>query len=274
MGAFVVIGVLVAVALGAGLFANRYVRPFANSEIQGVKLEALVGPIVTLTVLLLAFTLVTVFASFQRGRQAASDEARKVDYQFEMAGYLKGAERAQLMAATACYAAAVGSYEWETMAEGRTASEMSPWTRALGVGQRAVTAADEDASAVLSGLLTADRDRGEARSRRLTEARPTVPDALQYLLVLVACFAIFALATFTLPNVRRRVQLGVLSVLALVFVLFLGAMRDLDRPYDGLITVPPTDIERVAGDLAEDYAEEFPDVPLPCDETGRELEPG
>lgn len=273
MGSFVVIGILIAAALGIGLFANRYVRPFAKSEVQGVKLEALVGPIVTLTVLLLAFTLVTVFASFQRGQQAASDEARKVDHQFEMARYLKGAERAEIMAATACYAAAVGSYEWVTMAEGRTAPEVSPWTRALASGQRAVIVADKDASAVLSGLLTADRDRGESRSRRLTEARPTVPDALQYLLVLVACFAIFALATFTLPNVRRRVQVGVLSLLALVFVLFLGAIRDLDRPYDGFIAVEPTDINRVAGDLVEDYGEEYADIPLPCDETGRELEP-
>jgi hypothetical protein len=39
---------------------------------------------------------------------------------------------------------------------------------------------------------------------------------------------------------------------------------------DGFIAAGPSDMTRVAGDLAEDYAEEYPSVPLPCDGTGRE----
>jgi cytochrome bd-type quinol oxidase subunit 2 len=81
----VVIGGIVATALICGLMANRYVRPFAKTEVQGVKLEALVGPVVSLTVLLLAFTLVTVYGSFLRAQTSAAEETRKVDYQFEMA---------------------------------------------------------------------------------------------------------------------------------------------------------------------------------------------
>jgi hypothetical protein len=35
--------------------------------------------------------------------------------------------------------------------------------------------------------------------------------------------------------------------------------------------VPPTDMQRVAGDLAEDFGEDHPGAALPCDARGREL---
>jgi hypothetical protein len=264
---------IAAIIIGAlliGLVANRFVRPFAKTEVQGVKLETLSGPIVSVTVLLLAFTLVTVYQSFLRGQTAAADEARKVDHQFEVAQLLQEPERQQVMAAMTCYAAAVATYEWETMQEGRTAREVSPWTRQIRAGTASLVERDDVPSPVIGALLTADRDRGEARSRRLTEAQPSVPPELKALLVLTASIGILVLATFTLGSVNRRVQVGVLTALASVFILFLAAISDLDRPYDGFIAAPATDMTRVSGDLAEDYAEEYPTVPLPCDETGRE----
>lgn len=264
------VAVVVGSALLCGLLANRRVRPFAESEIQGVKLETLVAPLVSLAVVLMAFTLVTVFASFQRAAAGASDEARKVDHQYEMAGYLGQPEGEQVAAATTCYALAVMNYEWTTMREGRTAPEVSPWTRMMHAGYNQM-AANETYSPVASLLLTADRDRGEARSRRLTEARPAIPLVLVVLLVLTASAGVFALATFTLPYVHRGVQIGVLGLLAASFVLMLGVMRDLDQPYDGLAVVPNTDIARVAGDLLEDFAEDYPSAALPCDDTGRQL---
>ncbi|KAB7746521.1 hypothetical protein GA707_03265 [Nostocoides sp. F2B08] len=95
---FIVIVASLSIAIVAGMFANRFVRPFATTEVQGVKLEALVGPLVSLTVLLLAFTLVTIFGSFQRAQFSASEEARKVDHQFEMAQLASEPQRQQLMA--------------------------------------------------------------------------------------------------------------------------------------------------------------------------------
>ncbi len=47
--------VVVCVALAAGLLANRWVRPFADSDVKDVKFEALVGPIMSLTVLRVGF---------------------------------------------------------------------------------------------------------------------------------------------------------------------------------------------------------------------------
>jgi hypothetical protein len=262
---------VVSAALAAGLVANRWVRPFADSEIKGIKLEALVGPIMSLTVLLLAFTLVTVFGSFQRAFTSAADEARKVDFLYEIGGYVPDEYQADLQGAVACYAAAVAEYEWETMDEGRTAPQVSPWTRQIRASIEQLVVSDTPSS-VLSALLTADRDRSEARSRRLTEARPAVPTVLFALLVGSAAVGVFALATFTLPYVARRVQVGVLVILATLLAVFVGVIWDMDRSYSGLIALDPTDISRVAGDLTEEFVEDHPEVPLPCDSTGQQTE--
>ncbi len=116
--------IIVGAAQTAGLIANRWVRPFADTEVKGVKLEALVGPIMSLTVLLVAFTLVNVFASYNRGVQSVSDEARKVDFLYELGGYASdGPAQVELRSATACYAAAVAGPEWEVMVDGRDVTD-------------------------------------------------------------------------------------------------------------------------------------------------------
>lgn len=261
--------VVIGCALAVGLVLNRRVRPFADSEVKGVKLEALVNPLVSLAVLVLAFTLVQVFGSYQRAQQGASDEARKVDVLYELGGYVAEEDLgADLQAATACYAAAVASHEWDTMADGRTAPQVSPWTAEVRVAIAGMVEAEEQ-SPVLSAVLTADKERGESRSRRLTEARPSLPGPVFAVLVLAAAVGVFALATFTLPYVARRVQIPVLVLLAVMLALLVACTRDLDRPYDGVLRIEPTDMERVAGDLAGEWSEGH-DAPLPCTADGTE----
>ena len=207
-----------------------------------------------------------VFASFQRASQGAADEARKVDFLYELGGYIPHEHGAGLQAATACYAAAVASHEWETMADGRTAPLVSPWTRRIRGSIEAMVEAEVPGS-VLSAVLTADKERGEARSRRLTEARPSLPPAVFGLLVAAAAVGIFTLATFTLPYVARRVHVPGLVLHAVMLSLLVACTLDMDRPYNGLIAIGPTDMERVAGDLTEEWAETH-DEPLPCEADG------
>ena len=59
---FLITALILATALTIGLIANHFVRPFAKTEVQGVKLELLVSPLLTLTVLLLSFVLVQAFS--------------------------------------------------------------------------------------------------------------------------------------------------------------------------------------------------------------------
>lgn len=235
---------------------------------MGVKLEALIGPIMSLTVLLLAFTLVNVYGSYQRAQQSAAEEARKVDFLYELGGYSPEPVGEDLRAAVACYAAAVAGFEWAAMEDGRTARQVSPWTAAIREQIEALTGSEDSPGPVVSAVLAADKERGEARSRRLTEARPAVPKALFALLIGSAAVGIAALSTFTLGQVARRVQVGVLSVLALLLALFVGMVWDMDRPYDGVVAIEAVDMTRVAGDLRGDFVEDYPTRALPCDERG------
>ncbi len=267
----VIIGIVVIAAMVAGIIVNRWVRPHAKSEVQGIKLETMIGPIVSITVLLLAFTLVTVYGGYQRAQQASQDEARKVDFLFESAGYLKGPERVTIQAATTCYALAVANYEWAAMGQGGVAKEVGAWPWQIETGLKQTVRADNDPSPVLSAILTADKERAESRSRRLSESQPAVPNALKFFFLFCAASALFALGAFTLPYVRRRVQIGVLVILSTLFIMFMVLINELDEPFYGLASIPPTDITRVAGNLTEDFADENPGQELPCDETGKEI---
>jgi hypothetical protein len=265
------ISLCLALAFAVGMVANRYVRPFATSEVQGVKLEALIGPVMSLTVLVLAFVLVQVFASFARARDSASDEARKVDFLYELGGYVPADVAGQDMrAASACYARTIAFLEWPDVGTGRTAPEASAWTGMLRAAYTELVEAGGEQPLPL--ILQTDKERGEARSRRLTEARPALPGLMSSLLLVASTAGVLALATFTLPNVRRRVQLGAIGTLTILLVLVQFTILDMDRPYDGLIVVNAVDMTRVAGDLGEDFAEDHPDAELPCDGEGRPLE--
>lgn len=263
----IAIVVCLLLAVVAGLVANRFVRPFAKSEVQGVKLEALVSPMVTLSVLLLAFVLVQTFASFTRARDSEGDEARKIDFLYETAGYAPERQAVQLQGAVACYARVMAELEWPTTGEGRTAPEASVWTGQMrGVYGELIRQGGDQPFPI---LIATDKERGEARSRRLTEARPALPTAITILMIAATTLGVFALATFTLPNVQRNTQIFALAGLTTVLIVVQLAIADLDRPYSGVIQVSSTDLERVAADLGEDFGEDHPGRPLPCDEQGR-----
>ena len=71
----------------AGFVVNRCVRPFAKTEVQDVKLELLISPLPTLTVLLLALVLVQVFASFKASRDASAPEAGRTATIYDLIDY-------------------------------------------------------------------------------------------------------------------------------------------------------------------------------------------
>jgi hypothetical protein len=80
--------------------------------------------------------------------------------------------------------------------------------------------------------------------------------------------AVLGIATFTLPYVSRRTQIGALSVLAVVLALVLLVIADLDRKYDGLIQIENEDFLIADELLSPRYAERFPDRRLPCTDSG------
>jgi len=257
-------------ALAVGLVANRYVRPFAKSEVQGVKLELLVSPLLTLTVLLLSFVLVQAFSSFNRVRAAESEEAGRIAHQYELAGYFDDDEGVAIpiRSALVCYSAAVIEQEWPGLADGPALDpRVGEWgTRINPVLAELSVIGDTDQP--YGNLVNADRDRADARRKRITESDPAVPPVVTGLMLGISAAALLAIATFTLPYVSRRVQFGALVVMATVFAGMQITIHEIDGKFDGVIEVEPTDIEIVREALTVQFAELYPDEALPCDADG------
>lgn len=114
MPASVAVVIVVAVlALLAGLAANRWLRPRLLNKVDdsGMAVKDLVGPLLTLTVPLLAFVLVTANGSYGKAEVASRGEARAVDQLVESAEYAAEAQRAKVQADAVCYARAVRKQE-------------------------------------------------------------------------------------------------------------------------------------------------------------------
>ncbi|MFJ3817158.1 hypothetical protein [Streptomyces sp. NPDC090056] len=105
--------IVAALALLAGLAANRFLRPRLLSEDDdtGMAVKDLVGPLLTLTVLLLAFVLVTANGSYGKAEVASRGEAKAVDQLVEAAEYAPAAQKAAIQADAVCYARAVRTRE-------------------------------------------------------------------------------------------------------------------------------------------------------------------
>ncbi|WP_426403581.1 hypothetical protein ACN9M0_12170 [Streptomyces sp. R-07] len=85
----VLVLVVAVLVLLAGFAANGFLRPrlLNEGDDTGMAVKDLVGPLLTLTVLLLAFVLVTANGSYGKAEVASRGEARALDQLVETAEY-------------------------------------------------------------------------------------------------------------------------------------------------------------------------------------------
>lgn len=267
MPAWVIVFAVLLGALALGALANHWVRPFAKSEVQGVKLELLISPLVTLTVLLLAFVLVQVFASYRASKDASGLEAGRVVFEYDLAGYYEDPIAQPMQSALICYARAVAHQDWPALAGD---PELSPaagrWGAALDTSFAKLRVIDNGQP--YGTLLSADKERTDGRRLRLVQARPTMPVELQLLLLGTSALAVLGIAAFTLPYVSRRTQIGALVVLTTVLGVVLLSIVDLDTKYEGFIQMDNADFLLTDQLLTPRYEARFPAQALPCDAVG------
>jgi hypothetical protein len=265
------IGLILAGAVAVGVIANHWVRPFAKTEVQGIKLEVLIKPLLTLTVLLLSFVLVQAFSSYNRVRSAESEEARRLAFEYEVGGYFDDDIALPVQTALVCYGRAVASVEWPALAGGIQLHPLpTQWAGEVEMVLAQIAASD-DTDQPYGTLLGADRDRADARGKRIIEAEPAVPFSVRLLMVLVSAVALAAIAAFTLPYISRGVQIGALVVMAVVFLAMHWTIYEIDHKFDGVIQVEPVEMILLSTAMADQFAERHPDVVLPCDERGLPL---
>ncbi|MFD7298566.1 hypothetical protein ACFV9W_35245 [Streptomyces sp. NPDC059897] len=267
-----VIPVVVAVlALIAGLAANTYLRPrlLAEDDDSGMAVKDLVGPLLTLTVLLLAFVLVTAYGSYGKAEVAARGEARALDQLVETAEYADGKQRAAIQSDAACYARAVRVQEWPAMADGNGngngSKAPSVWSTDMRQNFRPL-----EGEPAFGMLVSADTKRSEERSERLTQATASIPSAIFWFLLAVLAVTVVSLGICLLRK-HNRGQLIALSLITVLLTATLCIIRDVDRPFGGIVDVQPTAVSDVEKQATRDLRTHDKNAELPCDAAGNRV---
>ena len=118
-------------------------------------------------------------------------------------------------------------------------------------------------AAALAYKTRASGSSATARQNRLGEARPTVPNALDWLMLATVVVLLAVLGAATQAAVDTRIHVTLVVAAAILFAATLLLISDLDQPYAGAIRRDPTQTEFILNQIA-------PQVrgPLPCDRTG------
>jgi hypothetical protein len=260
--------VAVAAALVLGLVASQWWTRQRSAAEEGFAVSELVNPVVTLSIVLLAFVVVEALSSYARAREDIGVEARKVDELGEAAGRVQDpAVSLALQQDLVCYARAVRFKEWKTMgASGARAPEVAVWTDAIKAQLNVLSAAGKDAQ--LNRLIDLDDTRGESRLARLTESNPTIPTGLTRLMFVSVAASLFGMAFFLRSRTNPGPQIAVLVILAVLLGGILHTINDLDHPFGGTNKLQPTEMARIQTSIEGDLATAFPGASLACDAQG------
>ncbi|MER8042904.1 hypothetical protein [Streptomyces sp. NPDC094032] len=260
----VLVIVVAVLALLAGLAANRWLRPrlVSADDDEGMAVKDLVGPLLTLTVLLLAFVLVTANGSYGKAEVASRGEARALDQLVETAEYAPALQRARIQADAVCYARAVRVQEWPAMSEAEGSPAPSVWSTDFRAAFKTL-----QGEPVFGMLVAADNKRSDEREERLTQATASIPSAIFWFLLATLTITVMALG-ICLPRKNNRGQILTLAVITALLTTTLCIIRDVDRPFGGIINVEPTAIAEAERQAERDFTQNHPAADLPCDEAG------
>src|SRR5215218_9313282 len=104
-----------------------------------------------------------------------------------------------------------------------------------------------------------DDERAAARQRRLAEARPSVPGALNLLMLAAVAGTLVVLGVASAGTVRPGVHAGIVVLSGVIFGATLLLIRDFDQPYRGLTGRAPEQTRFVRDLMAAELRQ-----PLPC----------
>ncbi|WP_344288748.1 hypothetical protein [Streptomyces synnematoformans] len=252
-------------ALVVGIGLNQFLRGRLTSEDEAtVSVKDLVSPLQTLTVLVLAFSLVTAANSQNKADEAARSEADAIDHLFEAADYTSKEHRQHLQGAAVCYARAVRHQDWPAMARQEVSDAPAVWSTSFREELREIGPGD----ALFATLLSADDDRSKARERRLAEAEQAIPSPVYWFVLVLLALMVIAVA-FTLPRRKNGAEITTFVVITVLMASTLILIRDLEHPFDGMVKIGPTAMAEVEKQMTHEYEEDFGSADeLPCDTHG------
>ncbi|MEY4174388.1 MAG: hypothetical protein RI900_1553 [Actinomycetota bacterium] len=259
------VAALLAVPVGVFLVRPRVSKLFQR-DFQGVKIEAFIGPVVTLTVFLAAFVVAQATQTFQRAGSQSTAEATAVSMMYEHGGMLPEGRGQSLQAASVCYARSVIKLEWPAMEGGKSSPDADHWAKQFNAE---ITSVLDAPGAIVGQLVGLNRTQSETRQMRLYEARPHLPQLTIVLMIASVIGVIMLLCSLAIPDIRKRVLVPIALAMAVLLGGTLYLVEQLEEPFSGLIRVSPGLMKTVEGKISADFAIQYPDAALPCDAEGR-----
>jgi hypothetical protein len=257
----------VVVLIGVFVLRPRVGRLFHN-DFQGIKTEAIVGPIIALTIFLSAFVVAQATGSYQRANQDANAEGSAVALLYENAGLLPNDKGVDLQATSVCYARSVEHYDWPALSKGRTSAITDHWAAEF---NDEIPAVLDGPGSIVGQVVSLNRSQTEARLLRIHEANKNLPTLTIIVMIGSILFALAVVATFAVSDMKRGVLLALGFALAFLLGGTLVLVDQLEQPFTGIVHIEPSVISDVARDTAAKFAEAHPGVALPCNAEGRPL---
>ena len=126
---------------------------------------------------------------------------------------------------------------------------------------RSISSALPNESTAGKQIVERDGERARARQNRLGEARPTVPGALSWLMLVAVLMVLAVLSVASRSAVGPIIQAALVLGTAVAFASTLLLISDLDHPYAGALHRDPTQTEFVLDQITAEVRS-----PLPCDQ--------
>jgi len=229
------------------LFAVTRIWPHHARKESNDFTGAVVAVIGTTYAVILAFTLSGVWNNFQEAQANEEQEANALTNIYRIATQLQDPNAARIQELCARYADNALNREWPEMSNDQMppeADDISDQLWQLAGGAQAHAAPDAIAAYQLMEEL---RLLTQYRRLRIMQARERLPVILWIVLIAGGVITVAAACFFGVSNFRFH-MLQVL-VLSLLISLVLFAIADIDRPYQGLVTVAPNGFDLVAKKL-------------------------
>ncbi|MEV4440728.1 DUF4239 domain-containing protein [Streptomyces sp. NPDC049577] len=255
--------VVVVCALAAGIAGRRLLsKQLAALETPTLTVRDFVLPLQALTVFVLAYVLVMASGSNDKAEEAVRQEAQVLDHMYKTADFAPAAPRQRLQGDIACYVRAVRSAEWPAMADGHGSPTPDAWSSDFHTTLQGMDAKN----APFSQLISADEDRDQARQTRVAESTPAIPGPVYWLLLATLAVLVVVLG-LCLPAAKSLTVTATFVVLTALLTCVLLAIRDVERPFSGVIQIKPTALTALEDNMSRDYTADYHAQP-PCTESG------
>jgi hypothetical protein len=249
MGALIVFPTL-AVALGGYALFRRCFPITLDAEQRSMTL-AMMGAVTTINSLLVAFSAISVWGSYQAAADiVAAEAACATELAHDLAAFTHpsaAVARRELVA----YLEHVVHDEWPSMQQ-----EAHPDTRTEAVFNRMfatanrITPSDDRERALLSEVLARVNEMVKYREKRLQNLDEAMPGTLWGVMLLASTMSLLLL--YALPATRCHVAL--VAVWAITLGLAFFFVLAVDRPFAGEVSVSSAPIERALKAVSEEEA--------------------